>query len=115
MNSRHWLNWTEYTALFASIAGTIATVITQQVVWVTSPLIVTLGLSLINRQRELKSFQEFVDHKDVIEDLNTRRINQLEMTMTDLQAVSKPENRISLDQLQLRLQHLEQIIQQSQP
>ncbi|MEB3190386.1 MAG: hypothetical protein VKL42_08595, partial [Snowella sp.] len=82
-NSRHWLTITEYFSLIASVGGTVAAIITQQIVWATSPLILTLGLNLINRERGLKVFQEFLDRQDVVEDLSTRRLNQLEMSFTN--------------------------------
>ena len=112
-NSRHWLTITEYFSLIASVGGTVAAIITQQIVWATSPLILTLGLNLINRERGLKVFQEFLDRQDVVEDLSTRRLNQLEMSFTNLQQNGIPQTTVSLGQLNERLTQVEYALQQA--
>ena len=112
-HSRHWLTITEYFSLIASVGGTVAAIITQQMVWATSPLILTLGLNLINRERGLKVFQEFLDRQDVVEDLSTRRLNQLEMSFTNLQQNGIPQTTVNLGQLNERLTRVEYALQQA--
>ncbi len=107
MNHRSWLTLTEYGGLGVSIAGTVMAVITQQIAWATTPLILTLGLNLINRQQERQQLQDFVERKEVMEDLNTRRLNQLDMFMTDLQPLIQTTNTVNLETLEQRLQTLE--------
>lgn len=111
-HSRSWLTMTEYLSLTASVGGTVAAAITQQILWATSPLILSLGLNLINRERGLKTFQEFLDRQDVIEDLNTRRLNQLEMSLTNLQQAGISQTAASLGQFNERLTQVEFALQQ---
>lgn len=113
MNHRSWLTLTEYGGLGVSIAGTVISVMTQQIAWATTPLILTLGLTLINRQRERQQFQDFAERKEVMEDLNTRRLNQLDMVMADFQSFAQTTRTVNLEALEQRLQTLETSIQRS--
>ena len=113
MNHRSWLTLTEYGGLGVSIAGTVISVMTQQIAWATTPLILTLGLTLINRQRERQQFQDFAERKEVMEDLNTRRLNQLDMVMADFQSFAQTARTVNLEALEQRLQTLETNIQRS--
>ena len=113
MNHRSWLTLTEYSGLGVSIAGTVMAVITQQIAWATTPLILTLGLNLINRQREHQQFQDFAERKEVMEDLNTRRLNQLDMEMADLQSFTQSARTVNLEALEQRLQTLELSLRRS--
>ena len=113
MNHRSWLTLTEYGGLGVSIAGTVISVMTQQIAWATTPLILTLGLTLINRQRERQQFQDFAERKEVMEDLNTRRLNQLDMVMADFQSFAQATRTVNLEALEQRLQVLEKSIQRS--
>jgi len=113
MNHRSWLTLTEYGGLGVSIAGTVISVMTQQIAWATTPLILTLGLTLINRQRERQQFQDFAERKEVMEDLNTRRLNQLDMVMADFQSFAQTTRTVNLEALEQRLQTLETNIQRS--
>ena len=113
MNHRSWLTLTEYGGLGVSIAGTVISVMTQQIAWATTPLILTLGLTLINRQRERQQFQDFAERKEVMEDLNTRRLNQLDMVMADFQSFAQTTRTVNLEALEQRLQTLERSVQRS--
>ncbi|MFM8295903.1 MAG: hypothetical protein ACKN9E_15335 [Microcystaceae cyanobacterium] len=113
MNHRSWLTLTEYGGLGVSVAGTVLSVFTQQIAWATTPLILTLGLNLINRQRERQQFQDFAERKEVMEDLNTRRLNQLDMVMADFQSFAQATRTVNLEALEQRLQVLEKSIQRS--
>ncbi|MFM7577477.1 MAG: hypothetical protein ACKO5Q_11145, partial [Microcystaceae cyanobacterium] len=99
MNHRSWLTLTEYGGLGVSVAGTVLSVFTQQIAWATTPLILTLGLNLINRQRERQQFQDFAERKEVMEDLNTRRLNQLDMVMADFQSFAQATRTVNLEAL----------------
>lgn len=51
MSKHHWLEVAEYTSLAGSVAGLVATVVSQQVVYTAAPLTLSLSLGALNRQR----------------------------------------------------------------
>lgn len=55
---RHWLDMAEYVSLVGSVAGTVAAVAFQQIIYVTAPLTLALSLSLANRQRFQQQIQQ---------------------------------------------------------
>ena len=111
MNSGLWLRFAEYTALIASVGGSIAAVVSQQVLWATSPMLLSLGLNLVNRQRELTAVKNKLEQKIALEDLNNRRLNHLEMQFTQWQGEqdAKVQQRQGLSQ---RIEALEQRLAQ---
>ena len=54
----HWLDMAEYVSLASSVAGSVAAVAFQQMVYVAAPLTVALSLSLANRQRFQQHIQQ---------------------------------------------------------
>lgn len=46
-----WLKISEYVAFAASVAGTIAATISNQVIYAEAPILLTIGLNIINRQK----------------------------------------------------------------
>ena len=54
----HWLDMAEYVSLASSVAGSVAAVAFQHMVYVAAPLTVALSLSLANRQRFQQQIQQ---------------------------------------------------------
>jgi len=52
VNSRSWLEIAEYASLASFVAGSIAALASQQVLYAAVPLILALSLNLVNRHRE---------------------------------------------------------------
>lgn len=52
-----WLKISEYVALGTSIGGTIAAIVSNQIIYAAAPILFTIGLNIVNRQNFSKSKQ----------------------------------------------------------
>ncbi|MCT7957672.1 hypothetical protein [Laspinema palackyanum] len=52
MDRRDWLNIAEYVSLAAVVLGSVLAAISGQVIYAAAPVIVSLGLNLVNRRRQ---------------------------------------------------------------
>ena len=52
-----WLKISEYVALSTSIVGTIAAIVSNQVIYAAAPILFTIGLNIVNRQNFSKPKQ----------------------------------------------------------
>ncbi|HYW21117.1 MAG TPA: hypothetical protein VE956_17820 [Nodularia sp. (in: cyanobacteria)] len=98
MSNRQWLQISEYVLLSLSILGAIAVAVTQQVIYVAVPLILSLALNLANRPK-LNSFQ------------SQQQISQLQITLQNLQETMDTSNQ-RLQQIEAWRQQLTQVIDQ---
>jgi len=93
-------------------------VVSQQVLWATSPVILSLGLNLVNRQRELIAIKNKLEQKIALEDLNNRRLNHLEMQFTQWQGEQEaqvPRGQAFSQRLEALEHHLAQGLNHSSP
>lgn len=88
--NKHWLNIAEYVSLAGSVAGSVASIASQQVVYAAAPVTLALSLSLANRQR-LHSLQQqhtssaIADVRQVVQSLDD--IQALPSQSVDLSAI----------------------------
>jgi len=87
MSRLHWLDTAEYLSFGTAALGTIAATLTQQVVYATAPLTLSLGVSLTNRQR-----------------LDRLRQQQNRDSITQLQSTSLAPTNQKLSQLENELE-----------
>lgn len=60
MNKRSWLEIAEYASLASFVAGSIAALASQQVIYAAVPLILALSLNLVNRHREGQQTRQYI-------------------------------------------------------
>ncbi len=109
---RSWLDIAEYASLAGSVAGSIAAVASQQVVYAAAPLTLAMSLSLTNRQRLQQQSQQQTDAiadmclevrsvHDKIQVLPPKeRVNDLEASIRKLeQTIIDIDSRRKLDAL----------------
>jgi hypothetical protein len=87
MSRLHWLDTAEYLSFGTAALGTIAATLTQQVVYATAPLTLSIGVSLTNRQR-----------------LDRLRQQQSRDSITQLQSTSLAPTNQKLSQLENELE-----------
>jgi WD40 repeat protein/predicted nucleic acid-binding Zn-ribbon protein len=98
MSNREWLRISEYVLLSLSILGAIAFTVTQQVIYLAVPLILSLALNLANRPR-LNPVQ------------SQQQISQLQATLQNFQETMDTSNQ-RLQQIEAWRQQLSQVIDQ---
>ncbi len=75
MKSRRWLEMAEYVSLFGSVVGSFAAVVSQQIIYASAPLSLSILLNLINRHRFEQQIQqrESTDIKLIYKDISQLR------------------------------------------
>lgn len=111
-NERNWLNIAEYVLLASSLAGSVAAVASQQVVYATAPLTLAMSLNLASRQRLQQQSQQQIEaisdvrleakslHNKVQALPLTERVNDVEASIRKLeQTIVDVGTRQQLDTL----------------
>lgn len=86
MIPRAWLLTSEYCALTVSGIAAIGAIVTQQALWAAPPLTLSLALNAINRESQFRRIDQTQEQLRAASDLHSRRINQIEMGLLNLQA-----------------------------
>lgn len=111
-NERNWLNIAEYVSIASSLAGSVAAVASQQVVYAAAPLTLAMSLNLANRQRLQQQSQQQIEaisdvrleakslHNKVQVLPPTERVNDVEASIRKLeQTIVDVDTRQQLDAL----------------
>lgn len=106
----HWLDMAEYVSLASSVAGSVAAVALQQMVYVAAPLTVALSLSLANRQRFQQQIQQ--QTASAIADGKQQIQQQTTSAISDMHRVAEILGSELLAELTLLSVHIDQLSQQ---
>ncbi len=95
MKSRRWLEMAEYVSLFGSVVGSFAAVVSQQVIYASAPLSLSILLNLINRHRFEQQIQqrESTDIKLIHKDISQLR-NQYASLVQSVASVNHRLDRL---------------------
>lgn len=113
---RGWLEVAEYVSLAGSVAGSVAAVASQQVLYAAAPLTLALSLSLANRQQFHPTQQQttaaLADVRQVVQSLHHQvqsQIDQLSQQLRDLPTSAKVDRLDgTVNQLKTVIQALDQ-------
>ena len=108
MKSLRWLDMAEYVSLFSSVAGSFAAVVSQQIIYASAPLSLSILLNLINRHRFEQQIQqrESTDIQLIYKDISQLR----DQYATLVQSVASVNHR--LDRLPTQTYEHEQEIEE---
>ncbi|WP_295613572.1 phospholipase D-like domain-containing protein [Chamaesiphon sp. GL140_3_metabinner_50] len=125
MNIRKHINSIESAAIGLSVLGTAVAILTQQIAYITTPLTLSLSLSLVNRQKELATSQRrlanleqqlivlpaaptTVEFYKLVASVNTDRqkLKQLETLLSEIQ---NKDNSLFLTEIDLTKDSLKQL------
>ena len=119
----HWLDMAEYVSLAGSVAGSVAAIAFQHMVYVAAPLTVALSLSLANRQRFQQQIQQITsaitESKQQIQQQTTAITDgkqqiqqQTTSAIADMHQVAEILGSELLAELTLLSVHIDQLSQQ---
>lgn len=81
MSRLRWLAGLEYTSVFAAVGGAIASILTEQVLWVTCPLVITVGIQSLNRRQQFITLTELSNAREAEAELIVHRLNHIELQL----------------------------------